>query len=127
MTTPQHRLILVYNADGGLANALKDMVHKIIAPRSYPCSLCALTYGWFSMNRRWRRFLEDRREIKQFLYRNEFAAAFPGLEQRLPVIMLSHGNAAPQVMVSAAELDSLENLEGLIALLASRLEALPHR
>ncbi len=38
-------LVFVYNANSGLLNALLDMGHKVVSPRTYPCSLCALTYG----------------------------------------------------------------------------------
>jgi hypothetical protein len=57
MISPQPRLILVYNADSGVLNMVKDAVWKVLQPSTYPCSLCALTYGWVSMHERWRRFL----------------------------------------------------------------------
>jgi len=47
-------LIFDYNAPDGLGAALIDAVHKIVAPESYPCSLCAVTYGAVSMKRRWK-------------------------------------------------------------------------
>lgn len=39
------RLFFVYNADGGRLAGLKDMSHKFFSPATYPCSLCAITYG----------------------------------------------------------------------------------
>ena len=51
------RLVIVYNADAGLAAALFDAVHKVVAPATYPCSLCAVTYGALTMRPQWRRYL----------------------------------------------------------------------
>jgi len=115
------RLILVYNADAGLLNALKDMVHKIVAPASYPCSLCALTYGWVAMRGRWRRFLASLPQAKVFHHRDDFARAFPGLSPALPAILIAEGEAAPHVLVGAAELDAMPDLASLIALVEERL------
>ena len=121
MNRPETRLILVYNADGGLLNALKDMVHKIASPATYPCSLCALTYGAFAMHGRWRRFLAALPATKVFHHRDDFAVAFPGHGIALPAILLAEGDKPPAVLVSAAELDALPDLAGLIALVEARL------
>jgi hypothetical protein len=121
MTHPAIRLILVYNADGGLMNALKDAVHKIVSPATYPCSLCSLTYGWVSMRRRWRRFLASLQMAKVFHHRDDFALAFPGLAVPLPAILLAEGKEPPRVLVSATELDALPDLQALIAVVEERL------
>lgn len=121
MTNPRDRLILVYNANAGLLNAIKDTVHKITAPATYPCSLCALTYGWFAMHGRWRRFLASLPHDKVFHHRDDFAVAFPAMALPLPVILLQQENAFPRVLISAAELDALPELVALIALAEQRL------
>jgi len=110
------RLIFVYNADVGWLNAVNDAVWKVARPSTYPCSLCALTHGWVAMHGRWRRFLDSLPHHKVFHYRTDFALAFPGLAVALPVILLVEGDAPPQVLVSAAELDTLPDLPALIAL-----------
>jgi hypothetical protein len=121
MNPPDTRLIIVYNADSGLLNALKDAVWKVARPSTYPCSLCALTYGWVSMHGRWRRFLAGLPHRKVFHHRDDFALAFPTVEVALPAILLAEGAAAPQVLVSAAELDALHDLGALMALVSARL------
>ena len=121
MINPATRLILVYNADGGLLNAVKDAVHKIAAPSTYPCSLCALTYGWVSMRGRWRRFLASLPHENVFHHRDDFADAFPTLAVALPAILLEEGVGPPKVLVSAPELDALPDLKALIALVEERL------
>lgn len=121
MTTKTPTLILVYNAKGGLLSALGDTVHKIVSPASYPCSLCALTYGALSMRREWRSFLDRTGLPTLFLYRDEFRADLDGRDLALPAILLGGEATVPAVLVSAAELDALPDLHGLIALIEARL------
>ncbi len=121
MNPPSPRLILVYNADSGLLNAVKDAVWKVARPATYPCSLCALTYGWVSMHGRWRTFLDSQPLVKAFYHKDDFAAAFPGLAISLPAILVAEGEGAPRVLVSAQELDALPDLKALIALVSQRL------
>lgn len=121
MTSPQSRLILVYDADSGMLNMVKDAVWKVVRPSTYLCSLCALTYGWVSMHGSWRRFLDRLPHTKVFHHKDDFSAAFPGQQVALPVILLAPADDAPQVLVSAAELDALPDLGALIALVEARV------
>lgn len=115
-------LILVYNAKGGVLNALRDMVHKIASPATYPCSLCALTYGAVSMHRRWRAFLRETGLPVMFLYRDELRADLDERDFPLPAILLGRDSGgAPEVLVSAAELNALPDLPALTALVSARL------
>lgn len=114
-------LILVYNADGGLLDALGDFVHKIVSPATYPCSLCALTYGAFTMRAEWRRFLGTLGLPVLFLYRDEFRSELDGRDIALPAILLGGEAGAPEVLVSAKELAALPDLAALIALVEERL------
>ncbi len=118
------RLILVYNADGGLLNMLKDGLHKLIRPQTYPCSLCALTYGPVMMRGRWRRFLAGLPHAKTFHHRDDFARAFPEQAIALPAILLEMpDHRAVHMLITAAELDALRNLDALVELLQDRLKA----
>ena len=123
MITVTPTLIFVYNANGGLPAALGDMVHKIVSPATYPCSLCALTYGPVSMRGEWRRFLDGTGLPSLFLYRDEFRSHLDARDLALPAILLGGEAPVPQVLVSADELDALPDLPALIALLKARLAA----
>jgi hypothetical protein len=123
MITVTPTLIFVYNANGGLPAALGDMVHKIVSPATYPCSLCALTYGPVSMRGEWRRFLDGTGLPSLFLYRDEFRSHLDARDLALPAILLGGEAPVPQVLVSAHELDALPDLPALIALLEARLAA----
>jgi hypothetical protein len=114
-------LFMVYNANGGILSALGDMVHKIVSPSTYPCSLCALTYGPFSMRREWRDYLSGLHHAKVFLYRDDLRSD-PGMTGlALPAILWVPGPGVPEVLVSAEELDVLPDLAALIALVEERL------
>ena len=123
MITVTPTLIFVYNANGGLPAALGDMVHKIVSPATYPCSLCALTYGAVSMRGEWRRFLDGTGLPSLFLYRDEFRSHLDTRDLALPAILLGGEAPLPEVLVSADELDALPDLPALIALLKARLAA----
>lgn len=115
------RLILVYNADSGVLNALKDAVHKVVRPETYPCSLCALTYGRVAMHSDWRRLLFRLPVETVFLHRDEAARALAGVEADVPTILLDTGEGAPQVLVPAAELNAMQHRRELMALVLDRL------
>ncbi len=124
MATPTPTLLLVYNADGGWLNALRDAVHKLARPETYPCSLCALTYGAVSMRSEWQAFLDQLGLPVQFLYRDEFRSDLDSRGLALPAILLGGEADAPEVLVSAAELAALPDLPALIALIEARLAPL---
>ena len=121
MRRPIPTLMLVYNANGGVLHAFGDMVHKIISPGTYPCSLCALTYGPFTMQATWRSFLGTLGLPVLFLYRDEFRQDLDERDIALPAILLGAETGAPEVLVSAADLAALQDLPALIALIEARL------
>jgi hypothetical protein len=123
MNNPNDRLILVYNANGGLLNGLRDSIWKAFRPSTYPCSLCVLTFGWFTMYRPWRDFLDNLPHEKVYLHKDEIGQAFSELDIALPAILVSKGSHPPEVLVSAAELDALPDLSALRALVERRLAA----
>jgi len=117
-------LIFIYNAKGGLLNAAGDAVHKLASPATYPCSLCALTYGAVSKRPAWSRFLASVGMPTLFLYRDEFRADLDTRDLPLPAILIGGAGPVPEMLVSASELDGLADLDALMALLAARLAEL---
>lgn len=115
------RLLFVYNADGGLLNALKDAMHKAVAPDSYGCSLCATTYGAVSMRPEWRDYVAGLPYPARFLHRDELRRDWPRLREPLPAIFLQQGAAEPRVLVPAAELPLGQSLPELMDLLDRKL------
>ena len=115
------RLLLVYNADSGIFNALAHAVHKAVWPDSYPCSLCAITYGAVSMRRKWRTFLNGLKMEKVFHHRDDFAAAYPGHHFALPAILISDFGEPLRMLVSSEELDEIADVDELIEVVEGKL------
>lgn len=106
MTKPSSRLLLVYNADSGIINALMHAVHKQVSPQTYPCSLCAITYGAVSMHREWRRFLDSLPMEVVIHHKDDFEEAYPGVNVALPAILIIDHGGAPSELVAADRLDA---------------------
>ena len=113
-------LIFVYNADSGLFNTLTDIAHKIFAPETYECNLCAITYGNFAMRAEWKEFLETLDRELEFLHRDEFAVRYPGVASPLPAIFLKE-NDRLEPMITAEEINACASTEDLKELIKARL------
>jgi hypothetical protein len=117
------RLVIVYNAQAGLLAGAMDSVHKIVSPSTYPCQLCAVTYGLAAMKRDWRAFLDGLGMETVFHHRPDFRAAFPSAaDWPLPLVALeTGGQLAP--LVTAADFAAIPDLAALIAVVRERLGA----
>jgi hypothetical protein len=116
------KLILVYNADDGLFNAITDTIHKVMSPSTYECSLCRFTYGMTGMLKNWRSYLAGVKADKIFLHRSEFQKKYPNCEEALPAIFAEKENGI-QILVSTEEINACENLEELISIVDERIGA----
>jgi hypothetical protein len=105
-------LLLVYNADSGVFNALADAVHKIWSPETYGCQLCALTFGAVTMRDEWAKFLNELEIPVRFLHRDEFKRRFPDLKTELPSILLNEGTRA-EILLTAARINQCSTLNEL--------------
>lgn len=115
------RLVIVYNANAGLLAGAMDSIHKLFAPASYPCKLCALTYGLLAMQGEWRRFLDGLGIDLVFHHRPDFRAAYPAqADWPLPLIAVADEGAMTR-LVSAADFDTIADLPALMALVRERL------
>ncbi len=114
------RILMIYNADGGLVNGAMDLLHKMVSPGTYACRLCEVTYGTFGMKRDWRATIEALPMPASFLHRDEWLAARPGDDTPLPAILLERAGGL-STLVSAADFGRIHTLEALQALLVARL------
>ena len=122
MQAENAKLLIVYNADGGILNALVHAVHKSVFPATYPCSLCAITYGAVSMRKVWRDYLDTLPMDKVFHHRDDFAADYPEHDFDLPAILIREGDAAPRLLLGPEELDAMTHVDQLIAALDFALQ-----
>ncbi|WP_345124674.1 hypothetical protein [Hymenobacter antarcticus] len=115
------RLLFVYNADGGRLAGLKDMFHKILSPATYPCSLCAVTYGATSMRPEWQQFIQQLAVPVAFLHRDEFVRDYPRWRTHpLPAAFAAAETGALTPFIEAPEMDAAD-LNGLMELVRERL------
>jgi hypothetical protein len=118
------QLIFVYNARPGLLNGMIDSIHKALSPSTYPCGLCALTYGHFTMRPDWKAWLDALPLPHAFIYRAAFREAWPSAAKwALPLVALeADGRLEP--VLQAAEFNRMNSLDDLIRMLDERLSAL---
>jgi len=83
------KLIFVYNAKSGLANALLDTGKKYISPDKYDCALCMITYGPFGMKKDWKNFVHSLPYKVSFLHRDEFAKEYPSIKIHPPSLIIT--------------------------------------
>jgi len=106
------RLLFVYNADSGLFNTLADIGHKIFAPATYACALCALTHGYLTERAQWRGFIEGLGCHAEFLHRDQFLEHFPGERIELPAV-LRERDGRLECCIDAASLRACADLHAL--------------
>ena len=115
------RILLVYNADEGLFNAINDWAHKIFSPATYECPLCRFTYGLSGMLKPWKLFLERQPCPVEFLYRPYFRKAHPGFAAEALPLVLVESQGRLQTLLTAAEIAEVAGLEPLIGRMQVRL------
>ncbi len=115
------KLIFVYNADGGIINMVKDLIHKNVSPETYPCSLCVVTWDNLGMKRDWKQFvLQLGREV-EFLHRDELKKKYGIVEVPLPAAFTKCMGEKPELWLNAEMMDSCGSLEDLKQLVQSNL------
>ena len=114
-------LVFVYNADRGFFNLMADISHKMLYPNTYPCNLCALTHGAFSMRKEWREFLTKIKPPLTFMHRDEFRKEFK-LEDDLPAIYIQDLRTEElRPFIDAPTLKALTGLEDLKQMINNKL------
>jgi acyl CoA:acetate/3-ketoacid CoA transferase alpha subunit len=117
------KLVFVYNAEAGLINGVVDSLHKVISPGTYECALCAITHGFFTVEKAWRAYLRSLPVEAQFFHRTDFAEAYPAAHFGLPAILLDRGGVLSE-LVSPQQMKTLADVNGLsIALDAALVSA----
>ena len=110
-------LIFVYNANSGLFNVLTDVAHKIFAPETYPCHLCALTHTNFGMRREWQDFIASLDVPVEFLHADEFKAKYKLADVALPAILKKEDERL-EVWLDRRAINSCQTLAELKQLIA---------
>ena len=121
MTRP--RLLFVYAGDSGAVSAMIHVVHRVVSPSTYPCNLCALTYGPLGQRGAWKRALADLRVDSEFLHTDELIDRYGANHPPLPAVFrVVDGRPVP--LIAKPELDACRDLDALIALVQARVESI---
>ena len=116
----QRKLVFVYNADSGTFNALRDAIHKIVRPSTYPCSLCAVTYGNLGMKTEWKTFVNELGIPVEFLHRDEFCEQYDCSDVTYPIAFLNEQGKLTE-FISTEEFDATTKLDALMDLVKTKL------
>ena len=118
-------LHFVYNVDATPSALLRDFIHRLVDPESYPCRLCDVTYGRVVKKAEWSRFVASLPTEARFHLRGSFRRRFPEQRQEpAPAVFVEESPGKLRILISAKELQGVPDLEALETLLASRVRTL---
>ncbi len=115
------RILMVYNADEGLFNAINDWAHKVFSPHTYECTLCHYTFSLTGMLQPWKTFIERLPFPTVFVHRAEFKQTRPKFQAMTFPLILVERQGCVEVLMTADEIKATGGLTGLNALLQDRL------
>ena len=112
-------LIFIYNAKSGVVNELIDFAHKIVSPETYDCNLCVISYGAFSMKKKWSTYIETLPFKSTFTYKDKFSKnGYSNI--KFPSVFIRSNEKLDEI-ISATEINEIKNLDQLIGLLNHKL------
>ena len=115
------QLIFIYNASDDLISISFDFIHKIVSPSTYQCSLCKVTYGNVSMDKKWREYISSYPFNMKFLYKNNYLEHYENLEvDKFPVAYKYDGESY-QLFISKEEFDLCDDLDDLIEIMNQKV------
>jgi hypothetical protein len=114
-------IVFVYNADSGLLNGLKDLVHKWVSPSTYPCSLCDITYNSLGMLPRWKSFVQGIGIPVEFLHKDELENEYGRADVELPAAFTKDSDGALELWIDADTMNGFHSLDELMAFVEERI------
>ena len=115
----ESELIFIYNAKSGIVNEFLDFAHKIISPSTYNCNLCAISYGNFTMKKKWSDYISSLPVRYTFTYKDKVSEY--GYDNiKLPSIIFQDKSKS-KVIISSEEINKLKKIDQLINILSDRL------
>ncbi len=114
-------LLFVYNADTGLFSVMTDYAHKILSPKTYPCNLCAITYGNMGMNKKWKEYIDNLTISIEFLHRDEFLKRYDLKDTQLPAAFIKKGDDII-LLIDHSEINGCTSVEELMDLVTMKIK-----
>ena len=116
----ESELIFIYNAKSGIVNEFLDFAHKIVSPSTYNCNLCAISYGNFTMKKKWSDYISSLPVRSTFTYKDKVSEY--GYDNiKLPSIIFQDKSKS-KVIISSEEINKLKKIDQLINILSDRLK-----
>ena len=120
---PITALHFVYNVEATPKALVKDFVHRLVDPATYPCRLCDLTYGRFVKKPGWQLFLWSLPVKARFYPKDRFIRKHPSHGRHtFPVVLSEDNKGRFSVFLSAEKLASIASLADLETEVKSGLE-----
>lgn len=116
-------LFIVYNADAGILNGVKDSLHKLFSPNTYPCKLCDLTHGYLHERKGWSEFIKECKESEMgvtVLHKDELSGIPFAFESLPGVYLLKHGQLTS--VLNAIQLKEINSITDLTSRLREELD-----
>lgn len=114
------KIIFVYNADSGMANALLDYGKKYIRPSKYDCELCMVTFGAFGMKKDWRSFVDTFPFPVEFMHKDELIKKHD-YKGDLPAVFILKNKKLDQI-ISSTEFEKVKSLDDLKKLVTKKVK-----
>ncbi len=114
------KLLFVYNAKSGALNLFFDIGHKLLSPKTYSCSLCAITHDTFNENNTWKAFRANSPADMSFFHRDEFESQYPGYNFKYPSILIEDRNGVHE-LIPKEEIDMMNSVTVLINSINSKV------
>ena len=112
MNETDKELIFVYNAESDIGSLVKDTVHKVIRPSTFPCNLAAVTYGPLGMKKSWKKTVENLPISARFLYKDEFKDNFDIEDAEFPCAYLNE-DGEMKLFMNQGLMNSVDTVEEL--------------
>lgn len=117
------KLHFVYNVEATPQALIRDFVHRLTDPDTYPCRLCDITYGRFVKKPGWQLFLWSLPVQSAFYTKDSFMKRFPQLAHLpLPVVLAEREPGEFEVFISREDFERIASLDELERAVQSRLE-----
>ncbi|MGV8086141.1 MAG: hypothetical protein ACP5N1_00785 [Candidatus Woesearchaeota archaeon] len=114
-------LIFVHNNNSGIISSIKRKINSVSSKNDANCKLYTLIHNKLFIKRLWKNFLNNLSYQKVFFHRKEFKKAHPEYAYlELPAILLKNPQGI-KVLITASEINSMENIDDLIGLIGKKL------
>ena len=120
--SPPSALVFAYKTKGGPFRAIVDIFRSLIAPSSFPCNLCRLTFTPLGFHKPWADYLHQLRLPITFVHADALKRRFGVTNIELPAVFRPVGDRL-LLLIEADEINRCRDLDALISLIDGYVRA----